>query len=72
MAYIDAAAPTSIVLLVVILISTMVVKTQTKVLGFILIVVAVAELILTSAVGVIPLALLLPAGILAQMETIRI
>ena len=65
MAYINAAAPTSIVLLVVILISTMVIKTQTKVLGFILIVVSVAELILTSAIGVIPLALLLPAGILA-------
>jgi hypothetical protein len=43
----------------------MVIKTQTKVLGIVLIVVAVAELILTSAIGVIPLALLLPAGILA-------
>ena len=43
----------------------MVIKTQTKVLGIILIIVAVAELILTSAIGIIPLALLLPAGILA-------
>jgi Protein of unknown function (DUF4064)/Short C-terminal domain len=65
MAYINAAAPTSIVILVIILIITMVIKNQTKILGIILIVVAVTELILTSAFGVIPLALLLPAGILA-------
>jgi hypothetical protein len=65
MAYINAAAPTSIVILVAVLIITMVIKTQTKVLGIILIIVAVAELILTSAIGIIPLALLLPAGILA-------
>lgn len=65
MAYINAAAPTSIIILVVILIITMVIKTQTKILGIILIVVAVTELILTSAFGVLPLALLLPAGILA-------
>jgi hypothetical protein len=65
MAYVNAAAPTSIVILVVVLIITMVIKTQTKILGIVLIVVAVAELILTSAIGIIPLALLLPAGILA-------
>ena len=65
MAYINAAAPTSIIILIVAIIITMVIKTQTKIRGIILIVISVTELILTSAFGIILIALLLPAAILA-------
>lgn len=63
--YISGAIGISVVLFIVALVIAFAVKQRTKIVGIILIIISVATLISIGFFGVIPFALLLPAGIVA-------
>jgi len=65
MKYISAGVGISIFVLIVALILAFVIKERTKIVGISLIIIAFVTLISMGFYGIIPLALLLPAGIVA-------
>jgi uncharacterized membrane protein len=68
MNYIYTAVPFSILLLIIAIIVAFVAtkpRKQTKLAGIVLILISIGTLIATSWIGILPFALLLPAGILA-------
>ena len=63
--YISGAVGISILLFIIALVIAFAVKQRTKIVGIILIIISVATLVSIGLFGVIPFALLLPAGIVA-------
>ncbi len=60
-----AGVALAFILYIVLLVVTFVVKTKTKIVGVILLILGVISVIITNGWGIIPFALLLPAGIVA-------